>query len=373
MSTHQPEPLNVPPTKSLTQILNNLRQKLQGFAVFDQEGLEVGVVEDVILYENYPTLVVSFFLQAHQKTNPSLVWIRTNLVHKINTVERSLVVNTDLPLHSFTAPSSDQAAIARSDCPQVRNLQNTSPATTTSALPEATQTPADLSSAKPEEIDNQIRLLAERLILRQSKRKIGEVVMRKVVETEWLEIPLLQEKLVMENIPVEQLPPPDTNTTPASRGTIELQTPESPSVSEASNTVVEAELIRLLEERLVTDTHKTKVGNVVVRKVVETQKVKVPVRWEKLVVEQVSPEFERLLEIDLYQRTSSDNQHSEATHQESLIAEGQFNSLKAARSLIDAIALEPNHGCTQVQISITVSTSEQQQRYQQWFDRVTST
>jgi hypothetical protein len=62
-----------------------------------------------------------------------------------------------------------------------------------------------------------------------------------------------------------------------------------------------AETIRLLEERLLVEQHRRKIGEVVVHKVVDTQMIEVPVRRERLVVEQVSPEHKQLAIVDLGQ------------------------------------------------------------------------
>lgn len=61
------------------------------------------------------------------------------------------------------------------------------------------------------------------------------------------------------------------------------------------------DIIRLLGERLVVDCTKRKVGEVIVRKEIVTRTIQVPVRYEKLIVEQVSPERKLLAEIDLGQ------------------------------------------------------------------------
>lgn len=59
------------------------------------------------------------------------------------------------------------------------------------------------------------------------------------------------------------------------------------------------EVIPLLEERLIVDQKQRKVGEVVVRKEIETEIIEVPVQREKLIVEQVGPEPKQLAEIDL--------------------------------------------------------------------------
>jgi Domain of unknown function (DUF2382) len=137
------------------------------------------------------------------------------------------------------------------------------------------------------------------------------------------------------------------------------------------------ENIRLLEERLVVDNIKHKVGEVIIRKEIEIRMVQVPVRREKLIVEQISPEHKQLAEIDLGEEeilgielTQGETEKSEVTSWDSnLTVTGYFSSPKIASLLLNAIALERNHGCQQVKLSILVEDQEHQQKYQEWFDR----
>lgn len=71
-------------------------------------------------------------------------------------------------------------------------------------------------------------------------------------------------------------------------------------IAAPANIVMET-VIPLLEERLVVDLTRRKSGDIVVRKEIETHllQVQVPVRREKLIVEQVSPEYRLIAEIDL--------------------------------------------------------------------------
>jgi stress response protein YsnF len=59
------------------------------------------------------------------------------------------------------------------------------------------------------------------------------------------------------------------------------------------------EIISLLSEWVIVERQKRKSGEVVVRKVIETEVVEVLVRREELIVEQVSPSYEELAVIDL--------------------------------------------------------------------------
>ncbi|MBW4643448.1 MAG: YsnF/AvaK domain-containing protein [Goleter apudmare HA4340-LM2] len=137
----------------------------------------------------------------------------------------------------------------------------------------------------------------------------------------------------------------------------------------------EDRIIKLLEERLVVKSNQQKLGDVIVRKVIETLIVEVPVRREKLIVEQVSPENKQLAEIDLGSEEISGIELMQGERPEflsldgRLTVSGEFSSPKIASLLLNAIALEKNHGCSQVQVTIFVEDQQRQQKYQEWFDR----
>ncbi|MGG6268386.1 DUF2382 domain-containing protein [Leptolyngbya sp. AN03gr2] len=126
------------------------------------------------------------------------------------------------------------------------------------------------------------------------------------------------------------------------------------------------EAIQLLEERLVVRSHKRKVGEIVVRKEIETHMVEVPVRREKLIVEQVEPGYERIAELTIgesYPNGTTTNGHK------ANIVSGEFHSPRVARDLLDAIARTPDHDCAEIRIEITLKDSKHQETYQSWFDR----
>ncbi|MEA5506907.1 DUF2382 domain-containing protein [Halotia wernerae UHCC 0503] len=137
----------------------------------------------------------------------------------------------------------------------------------------------------------------------------------------------------------------------------------------------EEEIIRLLGERLVVDSKKRKVGEVIVRKIIETRMIQVPVQREKLIVEQVTPEYKQLAEIELGQGEISGIELTEAKSREitnfdsSLTVNGEFSSPQIASLLLNAIALEKNHGCQQVRVAVLVEDESLQKKYQEWFDR----
>ncbi|MDM9380524.1 DUF2382 domain-containing protein [Chlorogloeopsis sp. ULAP01] len=145
--------------------------------------------------------------------------------------------------------------------------------------------------------------------------------------------------------------------------------------SGVSENITEEEIIRLLGERIIVDRNKRKVGDVIVRKEIETRIVQIPVRYEKLIVEQVSPEHKQLAEINLSQEELSSVELTELEQATvsildgNLTVSGDFNSPKIASLLLNAIALEKNHGCKKVRVTISVEDEENRQKYQEWFER----
>lgn len=153
------------------------------------------------------------------------------------------------------------------------------------------------------------------------------------------------------------------------------------------------EIIRLLGERVVVERSKRKVGEVIVRKEVETRMVQVPVRYEKLIIEQVGSEPKQLAEIILGEASaniddqpetvvranksiSQDDINKVALTQDTttslngeLRVSGKFDSPKTASLLLNAIAMERNQGCKQVRVEIVVENEERKKTYQEWFNR----
>ncbi|HEY9737120.1 MAG TPA: DUF2382 domain-containing protein, partial [Trichocoleus sp.] len=141
----------------------------------------------------------------------------------------------------------------------------------------------------------------------------------------------------------------------------------------------------LLEERLVVNRKRNKVGEISVRKVIETEMVQVPVRREKLVIEKIG-ESEPLVEVGLGETritgngivegyfNEADNGAAGVTNGVSLgspaaaqmatqpsshvqpqagpTASGEFSTLREALTFLDAIARLPEHRCRQIQVTL---------------------
>jgi hypothetical protein len=136
-----------------------------------------------------------------------------------------------------------------------------------------------------------------------------------------------------------------------------------PDVSAVPKTVRE-EVIRLLEEKLNISRNKRKAGEVIIRKTVETRMVEVPVRWEKLIIEQVGDEQKRLAEVDLSQGEILGIelvQPGEATQHPTV--KGQFISLESARDVLEAIAGTIHHRCKLIKIEIFLKYWDMQRTY----------
>lgn len=129
--------------------------------------------------------------------------------------------------------------------------------------------------------------------------------------------------------------------------------------------IVDEKSISLLEEKLLVNRNKQKVGEVVVRKKIETRMVQVPVRREVLIVEQIGGENKQLAQIDIGKGeiTGVEIAHVPANIGDRTI-EAEFLSPGSASDFLKAIALTKNHGCVKVNIELTVNNQEKLEVYQ---------
>lgn len=132
-------------------------------------------------------------------------------------------------------------------------------------------------------------------------------------------------------------------------------------------------LVNLLEEKLIVDRDKRMTSEVVVRKEVTTRwlEVQVPLRREKLIVEQVAPTYKILAEIDVGEDETIDTVIDSVAdnNQAQSLVKGEFTSPKTASDLLTAIALDPAHGCQRIRVEILLDDAQHQDSYQEMFDR----
>lgn len=131
--------------------------------------------------------------------------------------------------------------------------------------------------------------------------------------------------------------------------------------------IVDQDVIRLLEERLVINRSKRKVGEVIVRKEIQTRMVQVPIQWEKLIVEQVGDDPKVLAEIDLGEGniTGIDLTEIKNDRQEPTV-KAEFTSVQKASKILNAIASQPRHGCLKVRIELVLEDKQLEDTYQKW-------
>jgi hypothetical protein len=132
-------------------------------------------------------------------------------------------------------------------------------------------------------------------------------------------------------------------------------------------------VIPLLEERVVVNRRRRKVGEVVVRREIETYIVKVPIRREKLIVEQFSPEYQQIAVVELGQAQVTEFDNLEAVEvSDSPTVSGEFSSAKAAIYFLEAIASEPDSDLQKVQVRVVLKDAARQTIYQRWLDDYSS-
>jgi stress response protein YsnF len=385
----------------IADLLEKLRKKLIGFEVINLRGQPIGRLKDFILDKNRRLYMVIAPLDA--RSDSPVYIISSKYIQNVDTTNHVLLVDISLthlhqlplydpsnykaiesPQSSLQSPS-DQTNLTSSS--EMRNVDKIQHSNTPSLPMEKSEYIANSSKVEsddtPEVVEEQIiPLLEERLLVNRSKRKLGEIIVRKVIETKIIEVPIQSERLIIDKfgsesqqpVEIEHLPLEEVSkdrVTDVSSGSPMLPaTQETIPSSDETTEVVEEEMIRLLEERLVINRSKWKVGEVVVRKEVENKIVQVPIRREKIIIEQVSPEIKQIAEIDLGKGEIAGVEPSDTPSSDTpYTVLGEFVSPKAASNLLDAIALQRYHGCAKVRVELVVEDPELRETYQNMFDR----
>jgi Domain of unknown function (DUF2382) len=132
---------------------------------------------------------------------------------------------------------------------------------------------------------------------------------------------------------------------------------------EALASFVSEATIPLLEERLTVNFHRRKIGEVVVRKEIDICIVEVPVRRERLIVEQISPKYEQLAVVDLGSASVRATNSSE--EQLPQTAKASFASANAAIAFLESIAVQSTLSPT-APISLMLADESLRSAYQTW-------
>lgn len=128
--------------------------------------------------------------------------------------------------------------------------------------------------------------------------------------------------------------------------------------------------ISLLEEKLQVARSKRKLGEVVIRKQVETRIVKIPIRREKLIIERVGENPEQLAEVVIGEEKVNGFKYEELNDTDNLhVTKSNFIELKTAQDLMETISHFSSIGNTKVRLEIVTNCSEDQIEYQNICDR----
>lgn len=257
---------------SLQTSITNLKNKLMGFTVLGEQGQILGEVRDIVLDgEHCLNLVVAQTAQ----TGEMLSLFNTKSVQKVSLKLRQVVVG-----------ETDGSEGALPHCPSTAEL-----------APEAAGAAATPSNAS------------------------------------------------LEN--------PATGAIPAAESEI------------ATGTIAESP-ISLLAERLQVEYQRRKIGEVIIRKKVETRTVEVPVRYERLIVEQVSPERKQLADVALGDDRIGEELAAMISHP---VVSGEFASPRVASQVLDAIAKTLHHRCRRIRIEVELEDESLRDTYQSWMDQ----
>ena len=129
--------------------------------------------------------------------------------------------------------------------------------------------------------------------------------------------------------------------------------------------------LSLLEEKLKVIRHKHKVGEVVVRKQVETRIAKIPLRREKLIIERIGKNPEQLTELIISEEKVDGFNYDELepASQQVNTAKSKYASLEKARTIIETIEHLSSIDKPKIRLEIITTNSDLQKQYQEICDR----
>ncbi|MGF1588739.1 MAG: DUF2382 domain-containing protein [Pleurocapsa sp.] len=132
----------------------------------------------------------------------------------------------------------------------------------------------------------------------------------------------------------------------------------------------EIKQITLLEEKLQVKRRKRKVGEVIVRKQVETRMVQIPLRRETLIVERTGSNPERLTEVVISENQVNGFKYGELDNQAQLsVSRSSYLSLQTAQELLEAIAHLASANNAKIRVEIVTDSSQAQIEHQNICDR----
>ena len=145
---------------------------------------------------------------------------------------------------------------------------------------------------------------------------------------------------------------------------------DSVSQGDRQSTPLEVEPIPLLEEKLLITRRRQKVGEVIVRKRVETRIAKVPIKREVLVVERIGKNPEQLTEVVISENQLNGFKYEELNNNECLyITQSNYLNLQTVRQLLEALANLSSAANAKIRLEIVTNSCEHQTEHQNVCDR----
>ena len=128
--------------------------------------------------------------------------------------------------------------------------------------------------------------------------------------------------------------------------------------------------LTLLEEKLQINRRKYKVGEVVVRKQVETKMIQVPIRQELLIVEKIGKTPEQIAQVVVGEEKVNGFKYKELNNSDRLYTTTtNYLELRTAQELLEAIENLASGSNSKVRLEIVTNYSEHQLKHQDLCDR----
>lgn len=145
----------------------------------------------------------------------------------------------------------------------------------------------------------------------------------------------------------------------------------NPQSNPQSSTDSENIKLSLLEEKLQVVRHKHKIGEVIVRKQVETRIAKIPLRREKLIIERIGKNPQQLTEVVISEEKINGFNYDELEPANSQLGttKSKYVSIEQAQNILNEIEQISSTDKPKIRLEIINNNSDLQQQYQNICDR----
>ncbi|MDB9377706.1 PRC-barrel domain-containing protein, partial [Nodularia sphaerocarpa] len=174
---------------SIQTLLETLKNKVLNFSVTDKQGQIVGKVKDLILDANRRLNLVIFeqgnqdFLKnaTPDENSHRLVLLLSKKINKIDNFTKSILLDIDKSEIEHMPEYLEQTPDGQRTVDKFTELNGNNKPMLRSEI--------ETANAADVDEENIVRLIEERLIADHSTRKLGEVIVRKEIETRMVQVP----------------------------------------------------------------------------------------------------------------------------------------------------------------------------------------